>query len=68
MQHASALGVALGLLAHRLMFGLRKPKIKILGADIAGTVVAAGAKVTQFRPGDEVFGDISAGSWDSPDL
>lgn len=48
---------------YRLMFGLRKPKIKILGADIAGTVVAVGAKVTQFKPGDEVLGDISAGSW-----
>lgn len=48
---------------YRLMFGLQKPKIKILGADIAGTVMAVGAKVKQFRPGDEVFGDISAGSW-----
>ncbi len=28
----------------------------ILGIDLAGTVVAAGAAVTRFRPGDEVFG------------
>ena len=48
---------------YRLMFGLRTPKIKILGADIAGTVIAVGAKVKQFQPGDEVFGDLSAGSW-----
>lgn len=43
----------------RLMFGLLKPKIKIPGADIAGRVEAVGANVKQFRPGDEVFGDLS---------
>ncbi|MEV4180033.1 NAD(P)-dependent alcohol dehydrogenase [Streptosporangium canum] len=35
--------------------GLRKPKIDILGADIAGQVEAVGKDVTEFRPGDEVF-------------
>jgi len=34
---------------------------KVLGADIAGRVEAVGATVTQFRPGDEVFG-VTAGS------
>jgi NADPH:quinone reductase-like Zn-dependent oxidoreductase len=44
----------------RLMFGgLLKPKIKILGFDIAGRVEAIGKDVTQFQPGDEVFGDLS---------
>jgi len=43
---------------NRLLFGLLKPK-KILGADIAGRVEAVGRNVTQFQPGDEVFGDIS---------
>ena len=39
--------------------GLLKPRNKILGADIAGTVEALGRNVKQFKPGDEVFGDIS---------
>jgi NADPH:quinone reductase-like Zn-dependent oxidoreductase len=34
---------------------------KVLGADIAGVVDAVGANVTQFQPGDDVFG-VSAGS------
>jgi NADPH:quinone reductase-like Zn-dependent oxidoreductase len=42
------------------MYGLLKPKNTILGADIAGVVEAVGAKVTAFKPGDEVFGDLSA--------
>ncbi len=43
----------------RLAVGLLKPKYKILGADIAGRVEAVGRNVTQFQPGDEVFGDLS---------
>jgi NADPH:quinone reductase-like Zn-dependent oxidoreductase len=47
----------------RLSSGLLKPKNEILGSDIAGRVEAVGRNVTQFQPGDDVFGDISAGGW-----
>jgi len=40
----------------RIQAGLRKPKDKRLGVDVAGQVEAVGRNVTQFRPGDEVFG------------
>ena len=40
----------------RLFFGLLKPRLEILGSDFAGRVEAVGKDVTQFRPGDEVFG------------
>ncbi len=46
--------------AVRLMGGgLVRPKNKILGADFAGLVEAVGKDITRFRPGDEVYGDIS---------
>ncbi len=40
----------------RLGGGLRKPKDPRLGADLAGRVEVVGSNVTQFQPGDEVFG------------
>lgn len=45
----------------RLQNGLTTPKRTIPGADIAGTIVAVGANVSRFAPGDEVFGDIGHG-------
>jgi NADPH:quinone reductase-like Zn-dependent oxidoreductase len=47
----------------RLSSGLLKPRNTILGSDIAGRVEVVGENVKQFKPGDEVFGDISAGGW-----
>jgi len=46
----------------RLGNGMRRPKDQTVGADLAGVVEAVGRDVTQFEPGDEVFG-VSGGSW-----
>ena len=43
----------------RLITGLFSPRHKIPGADIAGVVESIGADVTDFKPGDEVIGDIA---------
>ena len=36
--------------------GPRRPKVPVLGMDVAGTVEVVGTQVTRFRPSDEVFG------------
>jgi NADPH:quinone reductase-like Zn-dependent oxidoreductase len=43
----------------RILTGLRKPKDTRLGVDVAGQVEAVGRNVTQFKPGDQVFGACS---------
>ncbi len=48
-----------GIIPRVMGFGLLKPNNKILGADIAGQVEAVGRNVKGFKPGDELFGDIS---------
>ena len=47
----------------RLSDGFLKPKNPKLGADVAGIVEAVGGDVTEFKPGDEVFGEIGSGSF-----
>jgi NADPH:quinone reductase-like Zn-dependent oxidoreductase len=43
----------------RMAFGLRTPKARVRGTDVAGRVEAVGQNVTTFRPGDEVFGSCN---------
>ena len=49
-------GLVRGPSVLRLMSGLRKPKFTGFGRDFAGVVEAVGKNVTEFKPGDEVFG------------
>jgi NADPH:quinone reductase-like Zn-dependent oxidoreductase len=42
----------------RLTLGLLRPKNRILGVDIAGTVEAIGSDVTRFKPGDDVYANL----------
>ena len=42
--------------AARLLTGLRRPRHRILGSELAGVVEAAGPAVTEFTAGDDVFG------------
>jgi NADPH:quinone reductase-like Zn-dependent oxidoreductase len=44
----------------RMSGGLSKPKNTILGEDVAGRIEAVGPKAGQFKPGDEVFGDLAS--------
>jgi NADPH:quinone reductase-like Zn-dependent oxidoreductase len=65
--HASSVNPAewyavMGPFFARFGNGLRRPKTPKVGADLAGHVVAVGKDVTEFKPGDEVFG-TGAGAW-----
>jgi len=44
----------------RLFFGLRRPKQRILGTELAGEIESIGAAVTKFAVGDHVFGSTNA--------
>jgi NADPH:quinone reductase-like Zn-dependent oxidoreductase len=50
-------------LVRAMGFGLRKPKVAVRGRDLAGVVEAVGARVTRFRPGNEVYGTCESGSF-----
>ena len=43
----------------RAFGGWLKPKVRIVGCEISGRVEEVGQNVTQFAPGDEVYGDLS---------
>ncbi len=60
--HATTATTAEGLMRRgepalgRIVLGLRKPKRKVLGLELAGEIVAVGTGVRQFKVGDRVFG------------
>ena len=47
----------------RFAFGLVKPKYSIPGGDISGRIESVGKNIKHFKPGDEVFGDLSGSGW-----
>ncbi|MFC6014242.1 NAD(P)-dependent alcohol dehydrogenase [Nocardia lasii] len=47
----------------RLGFGVRKPKHRMIGQNLAGEVVAVGDLVTEFGVGDRVFGEVPSGAF-----
>lgn len=52
-----------GAFANRGMLGWLKPKVRVLGGDIAGRVFSVGSAVTRWKPGDEVLCDLSNSGW-----
>ncbi len=52
-----------GTFFERLMFGAFRPRHRVLGSEISGTVEAVGESVDEFQIGDEVYGDLSTRSW-----
>jgi NADPH:quinone reductase-like Zn-dependent oxidoreductase len=44
---------------YRLIFGLTRPRLQVLGAELAGTVEVLGEGVSEFSVGDRVYGDVS---------
>jgi NADPH:quinone reductase-like Zn-dependent oxidoreductase len=53
-------GLAISLIS-RLVFGIRRPRRRILGSELAGVVEAVGATVSEFAVGDPVFGATGLG-------
>ncbi len=51
-------GLLHGRFINRMLNGPFRPKVRIIGCDIAGQVEAVGGNVKAFQPGDEVYGDL----------
>jgi NADPH:quinone reductase-like Zn-dependent oxidoreductase len=49
----------LGRPAYARLGGLRRPRNAVPGSDVAGVVAAVGRSVTEYAPGDEVFGELA---------
>ena len=43
----------------RVALGLRRPRVAVRGRDLASRVETAGAAVTRFRPGDDVYAETT---------
>lgn len=43
----------------RVFLGLFKPRLKVMGTEVAGVVEATGINANKFKPGDKVYGDLS---------
>src|SRR5437879_871735 len=53
-------GLAVSLI-RRIVFGIRRPRRRILGSELAGVIEAVGATVKEFAVGDQVFGATGLG-------
>jgi NADPH:quinone reductase-like Zn-dependent oxidoreductase len=49
----------------RVLSGITKPRYSILGSDVAGVVESVGSACRDWKPGDEVFGDIASAGFGS---
>ena len=63
LNHADCVYVSGRPLIARLAFGIRRPKLRVRGKDVAGVVEAVGSRVTAFAPGDEVYGELESGTF-----